>query len=109
MPAKLIIVLLGISHMTSSKIQQDLNVILDNALLDRVSYTKFLGVLIDENLTWKCHIGSFQNLVEKRYIGIMNKLKYFVPDRILCTLYCASICLILITAFLFGGIHVRPT
>ena len=48
--------LLGTSHMTSSKIQQDLDVILDNTVLDRVSHTKFLGVLIDENLTWKYHI-----------------------------------------------------
>ena len=50
--------LLGTSHMTSSKIQQDLNVILDNTVLDRVSHTKFLSVLIDENLTWKYHIAS---------------------------------------------------
>ena len=48
--------LLGTSHMKSSKIQQDLNVIHDNKGLDRVSHTNFLGVLIDENFTWKYHI-----------------------------------------------------
>ena len=82
--------LLGTSHMTSSKIQQDLNVILDNTVLDRVSHTKFLGVLIDENLTWKYHIDCVSKTLS-RNIGIMNKLKYFVPDRILHTLYCTFI------------------
>ena len=82
--------LLGTSHMTSSKIQQDLNVILDNTVLDRVSHTKFLGVLIDENLTWKYHIDCVSKTLS-RNIGIMNKLKYFVPDRMLHTLYCTFI------------------
>ena len=86
MPAKLIIMLLGTSHMTSSKMQQDLNVTLDNTVLDRVSQTK----LIDENLTWKYHIDCVSKTLS-RNIGIMNKLKYFVPDRILHTLYCTFI------------------
>ena len=49
-------VILATSHMTSVKAQQHFNVILDDTVLDRVKCTKFLGVLIDENLTWKCHI-----------------------------------------------------
>ena len=60
--------ILGTSHMTSVKVNEDLNVTLDNSILQRVKYTKFLGVLIDENLTWKCHIEKlsyFQNFVEK--------------------------------------------
>ena len=67
-----------------------LNVILDNTVLDRISHTKFLGVLIDENLTWKYHIDCVSKTLS-RNIGIMNKLKYFVPDRILHTLYCTFI------------------
>ena len=97
----------GTSHVTSSKIQQDLNVILDNTVLDRVSHTKFLGVLIDENLTWKYYIDCVSKTLS-RNIGIMNKLKYFVPDRILHTLV-PLVCLILILAFSFGGTHARPT
>ena len=48
--------ILGKFHMISFKAQQEFNVILDDKSLDRVKNTKFLGVLIDENLTWKCHI-----------------------------------------------------
>ena len=46
--------ILKTSQMTSVK-AQDFNVILDDTILDRVLNTQFLGVLIDENLTLKCH------------------------------------------------------
>ena len=38
--------ILGTPHMTSSKACEDLNVILDNTALERVKFTKFLGVLL---------------------------------------------------------------
>ena len=82
--------ILGTSHMTSVKAQQHFNVILDDTVLDRVKCTKFLGVLIDENLTWKCHIDCVSKTLS-RNIGIMNKLKYFIPGRILYSLYCTFI------------------
>ena len=82
--------ILGTSHMTSVKAQQHFNVSLDDAVLDRVKYTKFLGVLIDEKLTWKCHIDCVSKTLS-RNIGIMNKLKYFIPGRIFYSLYCTFI------------------
>ena len=45
----------GTTHQTS-KPENNIKVILDNVELSRVNKTKFLGVLIDENLTWKNHI-----------------------------------------------------
>ena len=48
--------------------------------------TKFLGVLIDENLTWKDHIDAISKTMS-RNIGMINKLKHFVPKRILLSLY----------------------
>ena len=48
--------------------------------------TKFLGVLIDENSTWKDHIDAISKTMS-RNIGIINKLKHFVPKRILLSLY----------------------
>ena len=56
----------------------DENVILDSTALERVKHTKFLGVLIDDCLTWKNHIDCVSKRIS-RNIGVMNKLKHFVP------------------------------
>ena len=89
---------LGTPHMTSVKVRKDLNVSLNNTTLERVRFTKFLGVLIDECLTWKQHIDCVSKTIS-RNIGVMNKLKYPIPGRILHTLYCT-----LITPYLNYGI-----
>ena len=88
---------LGTPHMTSKNknaiiddVNVSANIILDETALERVDSTKFLGVLIDECLTWKCHINCIAKTMSKN-IGVMNKLKYFVPDRILYSLYCTLI------------------
>ena len=65
-------------------------IVLNETALERVVNTKFLGVFIDENLTWKCHIDCIAKTIS-RNIGVINKLKYFVPDRILYSLYCTLI------------------
>ena len=39
-----------------SKHVDDLNVKIQNTNIERVSVTKFLGVMIDAQLSWKCHI-----------------------------------------------------
>ena len=49
--------IMGTTHQTS-KPKTNIKVILDNVELSRVNKTKFLGVLIDEHLTWKDHIDA---------------------------------------------------
>ena len=73
-------------------LKQDDNIFieLDNTRLERVFVTKFLGVIIDENLTWKNHIDGVTKTIS-RNIGVINKLKYFVPERVLHTLYCTLV------------------
>ena len=82
--------ILGTPHMTSVKVCEDLNVSLNNTTLERVQFTKFLGVLNDECLTWKQDIDCVYKTIS-RNIGIMNKLKYAIPGYILHTLYCTLI------------------
>ena len=82
--------ILGTPYMTSTKTREDLKVSLDNTVLKRVKFTKFLGVLIDECLTWKNHIDCILKTIS-RNIGVMNKLKHYIPYRILHTLYCTLI------------------
>ena len=82
--------ILGTPHMVGNIEERDLEVTLNNTLLQRVKSTKFLGVLIDDCLTWKAHIDCISKTLS-RNIGVMNKLKHFLPERILRTLYCTMI------------------
>ena len=49
-----------------------------------------LGVIFDQHLTWDCHINHVNSKVS-RNIGIMHRMKSFVPLRILFMLYNAFI------------------
>ena len=70
--------------------KEKLNIKLDGVSLNRVSSTKFLGVIIDENLTWKNHIDAISKTIS-RNTGMLTKLKHFVPENILYSLYCTLI------------------
>ena len=72
------------------KFKNDISVLLDGRCLSRVNKTKFLGVIIDENLSFKYHVEAISNTMS-RNIGILNKLKHFVPKRILHCIYCSII------------------
>ena len=62
------------------------NIKLDSVSWNRVTSTKFLGVIIDENLTWKNHIDAISKAI-LRNIGMLAKFKHFVPENILYSLY----------------------
>ena len=58
--------------------------------LERVSEIKFLGVLIDNKLSWKPHINYIKAKISKS-IAILNKTKYLLNKTSLYTLYCSFI------------------
>ena len=53
---------------------------------ERVSESKNLGVVIDENLSWKSHTDISSNKMSK-YAGILNKLKNYLPMHVMRTLH----------------------
>ena len=59
---------------------------IDKNQIDQVLSTKFLGVLINENLTWSDHISAVLNKTSKN-VGIIRKLSKTLPSDILLTLY----------------------
>ena len=67
---------------TGGNESENFDIILDDVKLARVNNTKFLGVIIDENLIWRNHIDGITKTTS-RNIGMINKLKFFVPERIL--------------------------
>jgi len=54
--------------------------------ISEVSVASFVGVQIDNTLTWKHHI-EYVNKSVRRKVGLLFKLRYFVPQYILVLLY----------------------
>ena len=54
--------------------------------LNRVNFTKSLGVLIDENLTWSNHINAVTKKISSG-IGSIKQISHFVPPATLHTIY----------------------
>ena len=50
------------------------NIVINNKAVDQVSSTKFLGIYIDEKLSWKRHITYIKGKIS-RAIGIICKAR----------------------------------
>ena len=81
---------LGTSHQTRNIDDSKNCIYLDGVKLDRVHEAKFLGLLIDENITWKKQISSVCKTCS-RNIGVMNKVKHFLPKQAMYHLYCSMV------------------
>ena len=96
--------IMGTQHMTSMEDHSvgNVDIILDKTKLKRVDKTKFLGVTIDENLSWKNHIDGITKTIS-RNVGMINKRKFIIPKRILRTLYCTLVLLYINYGILIWG------
>lgn len=70
---------------TQTKIDNDLTLYYRDKEINRVYNTKFLGVYIDDKLTWNQHVDYLCKTVSKN-IGVLYKLQ-FLPQNILKMLY----------------------
>ena len=59
---------------------------LNEQIFERVTNFDFLGLTIDQHLTWNGHVQKKSNKIS-RSLGIMVKLKRFLPQNILKILY----------------------
>ena len=58
--------------------------------ITRENAIKFLGIVIDENLTWKNHISTIENKISKN-IGMLHKVKFLLNEKCLKHIYFAFI------------------
>ena len=65
---------------------RDFRITLDGVDLERVTNCKFLGVIIQENLSWSDHINYVANKVSK-VNGILARLKHQLPAHIMRIIY----------------------
>ena len=62
------------------------NLKINSEPIERVTEFNFLGLTIDEHLNWSPHIQKVSNKIS-RTLGIMNRLKRFLPTNILRLIY----------------------
>ena len=78
-----------IFHMPQKKVNP-LQLIMNNTEISRVINFDFLGLTLNENLNWKPHIDKISNKIS-RSIGILNRLKHFLPIQSKLLIYSSLI------------------
>ena len=68
------------------KVELKEELIVNNAIIDRTDKTKFLGVIIDQHLSFLSHISYTKGKIA-RGIGILKKSRYYFTRDTLKTLY----------------------
>ena len=62
------------------------DVVIGGGVVNRVDTIRFLGVVFDENLKFNSHINYISGKVS-RTVGLLNKLKHYVPMEVLHLIY----------------------
>ena len=75
---------------TKMKSSYDVQLSIENKAIEKVTHTKFLGVILDEKLNWKPHVQYVKTKLSKS-IGIMNKARQLLNKESLLSLYYAFI------------------
>ena len=61
----------------SNKPDLNFKIEIDDKNIEKVDVTKFLGILIDENLAWKSHTSHISKIVSK-YNGMIRKIRSYL-------------------------------
>ena len=64
----------------------EFHVSIDEQTIPRVSETMFLGVFVDDNLSWKSHISLLASKLSKS-IGIIHKSRFFLSTHSLSQIH----------------------
>ena len=62
------------------------NISMRNVSLERVDQTKFLGVIVDKNLSFKGHVDTLCKKLSSA-IGAIKRVRFFLPDSVVKILY----------------------
>lgn len=75
-------------HFKKSKHDNDCTVSFGNTLIEPVNKTKFLGIIIDNNLDWKSHIEYVNNKLNSSLYGL-RILRNLLPKSLIRTIFYA--------------------
>ena len=71
-------------HSSRRKIETGLDVLVDGVTVDQVRVFKYLGVLINDTLTWSDHVDMICRKVSCR-LNLLRRLSWFLPHSLLLT------------------------
>ena len=54
--------------------------------IEKTSWIKFLGLILDEHISWNDHIKTVKSKLGKN-IGLLNRASYFLNEHSLKTIY----------------------
>ena len=72
----------------NSRTESNVNIFINETAIEQVTSTKFLGVLIDNQLTWKLHISRVKNKLIK-CVAILFKVRHLLCKESLYLIYCS--------------------
>ena len=75
---------------TNKKINTNVILKINDVPIEMVKTHNFLGVVLDQKLTWKSHIAHINTKIVK-CISIMGKSRYFLNHKSLHTVYCSLV------------------
>ena len=97
-------------HRSRRKINKG-NILLDTTILSQVTYTKFLGVILDDKLKWTHYISYIKHKISKG-MGIIQKARKVLKKKVLLRLYHSFVTPYLIYCLDIWGnasdIHLQP-
>ena len=100
-----------IFHSTNKSLDEAINIKIGKELVKQAKYVKFLGVLLDENLTWKYHLSELSKKLA-RTCGIFFKIRHLLPTNVLVSLYNSLFSSFLQYGIIVWGltydIHIKP-
>ena len=65
-----------------------INLKINNTVIEEKVYTKYLGVILDDKLSWKQHCDHLIPKLQKG-IGVLSKLRYFLDKNAIRNVYLA--------------------
>jgi hypothetical protein len=89
---------------TTKRTAPNLTLNINGSQIEQVQNFNFLGLTIDDTLSWKSHIDRI-SLKLARYSGIFNNLEHHLPPYIMRTLYCSMVNSTLNYGLLAWGFH----
>ena len=87
-----------IFHSVKNTLNEGISIKIGDQHVRQAKYVKFLGLLLDENLSWKYHLYELSKKLS-RTCGIFFKIRHFLPSSAL-----VSLCNSLFSSFLQYGI-----